>query len=415
MLRRPRYPLATVNDVVAAAQPDTNLVGTMKGGTGRSGVQPREVQKNTLSTGSGPRQATSKVRQFRPPRNEARPTHSTRAAVPQVPAARDISRSVAEMDDSDSEDPDYNPMADDVDSWDDHLDRLFEKEEVENRDTEFRRRDTDTWKVNVIAFPIHVRSWKKMTEYKEREYERHIKRYFHFEVDDKKAVKGMILTKLGKIWRDTRGRLFHKFYDETKSLDENVERRCPRGINPDHWRTFLKYPLEDDTLKKCITNTANRAKQLYTHVGDSKTLARRTEEEEKRHERSFSRGEMWTMVHKRRDGSYINEDAQVVGESIAEIESRDASTKELSQNDSLAQVLGKEHLGRIHEYQKQIAALEARTAEAEKKSQTMEHLIRFLVQRQGGDLPPEIAAEMNALGSGATTSDVSPSFETPEL
>ncbi|MED6187342.1 hypothetical protein PIB30_075489 [Stylosanthes scabra] len=167
--------------------------------------------------------------------------------------------------------------------------------------------------------------------------------------------------------------------------------------------------------KKCITNTANRAKQLYTHVGGSKTLARRTEEEEKRHGRSFSRGEMWTMVHKRRDGSYINQDAQAVGEAIVEIESRDPSTKELSQNDSLVQVLGKEHPGLIHEYQKQIAALEARASVAEKKSQTMEHLIRFLVQRQGGDLPPKIAAEMNALGSGARTSDASSSSETPEL
>ncbi|MED6193214.1 hypothetical protein PIB30_017180 [Stylosanthes scabra] len=128
-------------------------------------------------------------------------------------------------------------------------------------------------------------------------------------------------------------------------------------------------------------------------------------------------------------------------EAIAEIESRDTSTKELSQNDSLAQVLGKEHPGRvrglgsgpsptqlfghtsqsschgvnIHEYQKEIAALQAETAEAKKKSQTMEHLIRFLIQRQGDDLPPEIASEMKALDSGVTTSDASPSSETPDL
>ncbi|MED6193216.1 hypothetical protein PIB30_017182 [Stylosanthes scabra] len=65
------------------------------------------------------------------------------------------------MDDSDSGDPDYNPMADDVDSWEDHLDNLFEIEEVGNRDTEVRRRDTDSWKVNVIG-----REWRdEPTEY----------------------------------------------------------------------------------------------------------------------------------------------------------------------------------------------------------------------------------------------------------
>ncbi|MED6112463.1 hypothetical protein PIB30_061963 [Stylosanthes scabra] len=96
--------------------------------------------------------------------------------------------------------------------------------------------------IDFAAFLIHVRSWRHMTKYKEREYERKIK-------------------------------------------------------------------------EKCRTNTANRAKQLYTHVGGSKTLARRTEEEE----------------------------------DIAEIESMDTSTKELSQNDSLAQVLGKEHPGRVRD------------------------------------------------------------------
>ncbi|MED6184233.1 hypothetical protein PIB30_045478 [Stylosanthes scabra] len=348
----------------------------MQGRTELSSVQQRDVHKNTLSTGSGPCQAPSNARQFRPPRNEARLAHSTRVAVPRVPAARDYSRFHADMDDSDSGDLDYNPVADKVDSWEDHLDNLFEREEVKSPDTEVRRRDIDIWKVNVIengvmtplnitarqvfslpvgrqivlplnslfqatsdaggmlsavlgimvidfaAFLIHVRSWKHMTIYKEREYDRQIK------VEDQKAAKKVILDKLGKIWKDTRGRLFYKFYDKTKSLDENVQHRCPSRINLDRWRAFLEYRFEEDTLEKCRTNTANRAKQQYTHVGSSKTLARRREEVEKRHGRFFNRGEMWTMVHKKSDGSYIHDDAQA--EVIAEIKSRDASTMEIS-------------------------------------------------------------------------------------
>ncbi|MED6130522.1 hypothetical protein PIB30_001608 [Stylosanthes scabra] len=38
-------------------------------------------------------------------------------------------------------------MAYEVDSWEDHLDNLFKREEVGNRDTEVSRRDTDNWKV----------------------------------------------------------------------------------------------------------------------------------------------------------------------------------------------------------------------------------------------------------------------------
>ncbi|MED6219965.1 hypothetical protein PIB30_040591 [Stylosanthes scabra] len=224
----------------------------MQGRTELSSVQPLDVYKKNLSTGS----------------------------------ARDYSRSRADMNDSDSGDPNYNPVADKVDSWEDHLDNLFKREEIENRDTKVRRRDTDNWKVSVIengvmrpqnitmrqvfsmpagrqvvlplnsalqaignaggllstvlgimvidfaAFPVHVRSWKHMTKFKERECDRQIKaclcscvcfrscnilltilyfllqRYFPFEVEDKKAVKKVILAKLGKIWKDIRGIFF---------------------------------------------------------------------------------------------------------------------------------------------------------------------------------------------------------------
>ncbi|MED6217834.1 hypothetical protein PIB30_021311 [Stylosanthes scabra] len=118
-------------------------------------------------------------------------------------------------------------------------------------------------------------------------------------------------------------------------------------------KKMLAFSGSDKTAAK-----SSHIAALYTYVGGLKTLARRTEEEE----------------------------------AIAEIESRDASTKELSQNDSFAQVLGNEHSGQvcglgfglsptqlfgqtsqssshevqIHEYQKEIAALQVEAAEAKK-------------------------------------------------
>ncbi|MED6198935.1 hypothetical protein PIB30_071356 [Stylosanthes scabra] len=68
------------------------------------------------------------------------------------------------------------------------------------------------------------------------------------------------------------------------------------------------------------------------------------------------------MTHKKSDGSHIHEDARTVDEAIKVIESCDQSTKELSQNESLA-------------------------------------------QQQGDNLPPNIAAEMNSLGSGPSSTD----------
>ncbi|MED6120177.1 hypothetical protein PIB30_018576 [Stylosanthes scabra] len=141
-------------------------------------------------------------------------------------------------------------------------------------------------------FPIGVRSWRQMIIYKDREYNRQIKA--------RKNLEGY------------KGNLFNKFYDDSKSLSENVQHRCSEGIDTDDWQAFLEYRLEEDTL-------------------------------EIRHKRYFSRREMWTMVHRRKDGSYIHDDARAICEEIDEIESRDESINKLSQNDSLAQVLGKEH------------------------------------------------------------------------
>ncbi|XP_020972313.1 uncharacterized protein LOC110269102 isoform X3 [Arachis ipaensis] len=74
-------------------------------------------------------------------------------------------------------------------------------------------------------------------------------------------IKQMILKRIGKIWKDTRGKLFHQFYDGTKTLEQNIA-QCPEGIDPSNWKWSLEYRMRADTQKKC------------THTGGSKSLAR---------------------------------------------------------------------------------------------------------------------------------------------
>ncbi|MED6207436.1 hypothetical protein PIB30_035826 [Stylosanthes scabra] len=269
--------------------------------TASSGVQPRNDSNNTLSTNGGPKQAAQKVRQFRPPRSEARPAKSAWVVVPQIPAARDYSRSRADLEDTDSDDEDYNPEADVDKSLEDHLDELTEREDVERRGKETLGKNRGKWEVHIIEngverpenitanevfsllagrqvvlhfdnksqpvgqsggllirvlgsmandfslFPIGVRSWKQMTVYKEREFNRQIKatrvawatdsgvfwelprqlntnfailnsasilnrasnttRFFYFEDDKDHNKKKAILTRLGKILERYKGEL----------------------------------------------------------------------------------------------------------------------------------------------------------------------------------------------------------------
>ncbi|RYR08165.1 hypothetical protein Ahy_B05g075726 [Arachis hypogaea] len=269
----------------------------------------------------------------------------------------------AEPAQSSSDDEDYDSEADEVDSWDDYVDDLYAEEEAVPRNKSNGRKDTDYW--NVVAarllsgflgslgadfqhFPINEDSWKTIDNaLKEHAY-------------------------------DT-----IKVYDEEESFEENAKRK-PSGIDAQQWRWFLNYRLKESTKKKCRQNAPNRLKQLYTHTGGSKTTARLRDEEEKKQQRRISRGEMFIMTHKKRDGSYMNDDARVVGREIIELKAVAAEQK-----------------AEITELKAAAAEQKAEAAEDKAKIQTMENLVKYIIQQQGHTLPPEIDVQLKSLGSGA--------------
>ncbi|RYQ85520.1 uncharacterized protein [Arachis hypogaea] len=161
-------------------------------------------------------------------------------------------------------------------------------------------------------FPICEKDWRKVRS-KDKIYNECVKEMFYFDEDNGRIIKRTILKMLGRAWKETRNRLYHDHYDSQLTIEQNIEGRPP-WITADHWRWYLDYRNSEDTKEKCRENTVNRSKQLYTHTSRSKSLGRLGEEEE----------------------------------IIAEIEQHDESSRLLSQNDSLAQALEKEHSGRVH-------------------------------------------------------------------
>ncbi|XP_020972303.1 uncharacterized protein LOC110269102 isoform X1 [Arachis ipaensis] len=124
-------------------------------------------------------------------------------------------------------------------------------------------------------------------------------------------IKQMILKRIGKIWKDTRGKLFHQFYDGTKTLEQNIA-QCPEGIDPSNWKWSLEYRMRADT-------------------------------QERLQGRRISRGEIWNKVHKRKDVSYIHNNVQTTRETIMNIACLDDSSRELPQNDPIIQALKKKN------------------------------------------------------------------------
>ncbi|RYR39491.1 hypothetical protein Ahy_A09g045044 [Arachis hypogaea] len=265
-------------------------------------------------------------------------------------------------------------------------------------------------------FPIHLNSWKLVSKAKREHVYDMLKRVFHYEDDAKGKIKRDILKRIGNNLKDTRNHLFHRYKND--------------------WKKFVDYRLNDETQKKCKQNTLNRSKQLYTHTGGSKTLARKKDEVEREQGRPVGRGELFIMTHKKKDGSYIHPDARVVSEAIANVERQDGSSKNLSQNDSLAQVLGKEHPGRVRalgagpcptqvfgnaagqpsgsaesnaEDKRMIAELTAKLEEERAKRQSIHKVLGYVVQQLGGNLPVEIAEELAFVGGTPDSSCAGPS------
>ncbi|XP_020972663.1 uncharacterized protein LOC110269282 [Arachis ipaensis] len=194
-------------------------------------------------------------------------------------------------------------------------------------------------------FPICEKDWRKVRS-RDKNYNECVKELFHFEEDSGGIIKRTILKILGRAWKDTRNHLYHHFYKLELTLEQNIKGR-PLGITVDHWRWYLDYRNSEETKEKCRKKAVNQSKQLYTHTGGSKSLSRLEEEESKRQGRPVSRGELFVLTHKRSNGSYLHDAPRAIGERIAEIEQHDESSRLLSQNDSLAQALGKEQSGRV--------------------------------------------------------------------
>ncbi|KAK7313880.1 hypothetical protein VNO77_39083 [Canavalia gladiata] len=95
-------------------------------------------------------------------------------------------------------------------------------------------------------------------------------------------------------------------------------------------------------MEICAKNIANRKKQTIPHTLGSKSIARKKYELEIEIGRIYSRGEMYSIAHKRKDGSFVNNEAREKSE-LLDIQNKDTTSDE----DAYIKVFGKEHPGRV--------------------------------------------------------------------
>ncbi|KAF7826633.1 mucin-1-like isoform X2 [Senna tora] len=165
---------------------------------------------------------------------------------------------------------------------------------------------------DLTTFPISYYSWKLVPcNYKDTAFS-NIKAKFCL---DNEIAKCFVLKKLGNNWRNYRGWLFHTFYEVQMSREHNLDNH-PDFIPYDMWAGFVDYRLNPRT-------------QEMESGGP------------------VSRGAIFVATHKKRDGSFVNDEAKNICEKIIELENQGTISAQISEQDSVGQVLGKEHPGRV--------------------------------------------------------------------
>ncbi|XP_020967503.1 uncharacterized protein LOC110266817 [Arachis ipaensis] len=134
-------------------------------------------------------------------------------------------------------------------------------------------------------FLICEKDWRKVRT-KDKVYNECVKEMFHFDENSGGITKFIILKIPRRAWKETMDKLYHDCYDSERTFEENIKHRPPESLQT---------------------------------IGDGTSIIAIVKRQ--RHDRR--------------------------SEGIEAIEQRDKSSKLLSQNDSLAQALAKEHSGRV--------------------------------------------------------------------
>ncbi|XP_068462622.1 uncharacterized protein [Phaseolus vulgaris] len=118
--------------------------------------------------------------------------------------------------------------------------------------------------------------------------------------------------KIGKLWREYRCKLWNEFYDPLISRSDLIK-NVPAGLNMEQWAVFVDYRLRPSTVNMCNRNRDIRKRQIIPHTGGAMSLSRRRNNLKIETGKNIGRAEMWKITHKRKNGTYVNDEALEIG------------------------------------------------------------------------------------------------------
>ncbi|CAL5321699.1 unnamed protein product [Camellia sinensis] len=173
-------------------------------------------------------------------------------------------------------------------------------------------------------------------------------------IERRDMIRHRTLKSMGEKWRNWKCSLKAKYYDETKTAAQIVA-TAPLTVNREHYADLVAYWFSKEGQELSATNKESRREQTSAHTGGSKTYAQHAYDMEQKDKIALDRAKLYIPLHKRKDGTPVNEAAATKIEKLEALMSSQPSSSEgnvggrisWSPNDIYSQVMGKEHHGRV--------------------------------------------------------------------
>ncbi|XP_020224569.1 uncharacterized protein LOC109806542 isoform X2 [Cajanus cajan] len=263
--------------------------------------------------------------------------------------------------------------------------------------------------------PINFDSWPKVPKSYKDDCFNILKTKFHFQASESVARRYCLLT-MSRKYRNGKLKLWTHAFDPSLSREQLIA-KAPYGIPNDQWLSFIDNHLKPEYQELCRKNAVVRQRQTVPHTSGAKLLSRKQHEMELELGRSVSRVELYLATHKKKDGSYVNEEARTIGEKLTEEISKSANSTEIATNDALAKVLGLDHSGRVRclglgglhsvafqssvrfsdvaessRLKEEVISLKTKLAASEENVKTLQTVMLTYIQMKEGHIPAELGA-----------------------
>ncbi|OMO60314.1 Transposase, Ptta/En/Spm, plant [Corchorus olitorius] len=143
-------------------------------------------------------------------------------------------------------------------------------------------------------------------------------------------------------------------YGLNKSMNEILSEDTPKEVDANQWKDLVKYWFTDEFKDKRKIGRESREHQKHTHTGGSKSFARKRDEFQVENGSSPGRIAFYEITHKKKDGSFMNEEIQELVQRAKNMMAEQSQVGEGSEQETTrledtvyTTVFGKDRPGRV--------------------------------------------------------------------